>query len=87
MCCLLVVCFVTQSVPVLLSGTLELALIVPQCFAAYQQAQKELENQFRCANAHTDNLGCACYSGFHPLFSYLFCFFPALQFTQHGVFS
>lgn len=53
MCCLLVVCFVTQSVPVLLTGTLELALIVPQSFAAYQQAGKELENQFRCSLART----------------------------------
>lgn len=86
MCCLLVVCFVTQSVPVLLTGALELALIIPQCFAAYQQAQKESENQFRCPHAHTDNLGCACCSGFHPLF-FICSAFPVLQFTQHGVFS
>lgn len=90
---LLLVCFVNQSVPVLLTCSLEHALIFPQCFAAYQHAQEEswetsLDTQ-QCTHTHTHTytftLGVLVFfPEFQLLWSFLFILpFAAKQFKQH----
>lgn len=98
MCCLLVVCFVNQSVPVLLPCSLKHALIFLQCFAAYQRTKKRVGKpvqthlQCTCAHSHTDThtyaytLGALVFQDFSYSFSFILPF-ASTQFTQHGIIS